>query len=228
MSIVVCLYSKYSEKCRSFLEYVSTTPLDMKMLCIDNENVRKLLEKDEPRYRIRMVPCLLIFQMNGVMEKKEGFESFEYVQQILKELRHVPNPIVFDGSNTTPMIPVNSINSINSTNAINPSSHAASIQNMENMERFGPVPPMPHPSLPLPTSPNSNQTFTEKFDTIDEVSSELPTEAQYVTKKKENILTLAATMAKQRESEDEKMNPNPYAKAQEAQEAIMTRDRKNN
>ena len=222
MSIVVCLYSKYSEKCRSFLEYVSTTPLDMKMLCIDNENVRKLMEKDEPRYRIRMVPCLLIFQMNGVMEKKEGFESFEYVQQILKELRHVPNPISLDGS-STPMIPVNSINSINPS-----STNGTSKQNMENMERFGPVPPMPHPSLPLPASPNSNHVSTEKFETPSDMSSELPTEAQYVTKKKENILTLAATMAKQRESEDEKMNPNPYAKAQEAQEAIMTRDRMNN
>jgi hypothetical protein len=45
----------------------------------------------------------------------------------------------------------------------------------------------------------------------------------YVSKKKENILSLAASMAKQRESEDEQMHPNPYAKAQEAQEAIMTK-----
>lgn len=227
MSIVVCLYSKYSEKCRSFLEYVSTTPLDMKMLCIDNEKVRHLMEKDEPRYRIRMVPCLLIFQMNGVMEKKEGFESFEYVQEILKELRHVPNPIALD-SGSTPMIPVNPM-TLSTENRTNMSATSIqNVQNMENMERFGPVPPMPHPSLSSPSSmPSVNPSLTEKFETMEETSSELPTEAQYVTKKKENILTLAATMAKQRENEDEKMHPNPYAKAQEAQEAIMSRDRQN-
>ena len=214
MSVIVCLYSKYSEKCRSFLEYVSTTPLDMKMLCVDNEKVRELLEQDDPRYHIRMVPCLLIFQMNGVMEKKEGFESFEYVQNVLKQLQVIPTTT----ESKMTMIPVTE----------------KFIQDtpMEKMERFGPQPPKPHPSIPFPPSafdqPPTNDASvmsSSPASTIPTDNQELPTEALYVSKKKENILSLAASMAKQRESEDEQMHPNPYAKAQEAQEAIMTQQR---
>jgi hypothetical protein len=180
----------------------------MKMLCVDNEKVRELLEQDYPRYHIRMVPCLLIFQMNGVMEKKEGFESFEYVQNVLKQLQVVPTTT--DSKMT--MIPVTE----------------KFIQDtpMEKMERFGPQPPKPHPTIPFPPTPTFEQSpINDSMPSPTTDNQELPTEALYVSKKKENILSLAASMAKQRESEDEQMHPNPYAKAQEAQEKIMTQQR---
>ncbi|NDE18265.1 hypothetical protein EBZ80_25450, partial [bacterium] len=44
---------------------------------------------------------------------------------------------------------------------------------------------------------------------------------QIMTRKRENILSVAATMAKQREKEEENSIPNPFAKAQEAQQRIQ-------
>ena len=241
MSIIVCLYSKYSEKCRSFLEFVSTTPIDMKMLCVDNEKTRSLIQKDDPRYHIRIVPCLLVFHVNGVMEKKEGFETFEYVQSLMKQMHLSPSPSPSSESNMSSMIPVTTI--------------SGNTDQVDSLDRYGPIPPPPfsvksdkddgisnprhHNSPNSPTnSPNhassegQNMNNNNNMDipsipphpplSLERTAEDsLPTEAKYVNKKKESILSLAASMAKQRESEDEQMHPNPYAKVQEAQESIM-------
>lgn len=81
MSVVVVFYSRYSQSSLSFLSEIEKI-MDVRKLCIDNEDVRtKVLEENE-NYNIQCVPSVLIFHSNGFLEKQTGNECFSWLEKV--------------------------------------------------------------------------------------------------------------------------------------------------
>lgn len=80
----VLLYSKYSVNCNVLMKKIKQLPSnDMRMLCVDNEKIRKQIKNDE-QLVIKMVPCILIIYSNGSVEQYEGDHAFNYIEAMLK------------------------------------------------------------------------------------------------------------------------------------------------
>lgn len=195
--LYVCLYSKYSTHCKKFLEFLlsdeKNSIMDMKMLCVDYEPLRRIVIQDIPHFDITTVPTLLVFHSHGGMEKFEGFQAFSYVTQICSPSSNTSSTSLSLQSSLQP-----------------PQSLSTSTPSGMTVESSSSTSSLPEPS-PIETPPH--MTMTQNQD--------IPPEATYGTKKKESVMNLAATMAKQREQEEEKSNPNPYVKVAQAQETIM-------
>jgi hypothetical protein len=80
-TIAVCLYSKYSQRCKEFLDNV-TDDMGIQMLSIDNKQIRNTILKDKQGYHIKTVPCLFIFFSNGRLEKHEGSDAFVWLRKL--------------------------------------------------------------------------------------------------------------------------------------------------
>jgi len=205
-SVAILIYSKYSKKSKSFLEQVQSfmnlnPTITLHMLCIDNETIRKAVLEDVYGYRIQFVPCVILFYSDGTMEKKEGLDAFTWIrsvseQQSISSISHHNSP----STSTSVSLPTSSSSLSSSVSSPVTSQVSTSASSST--------------SLPIPQSLDSSELNTSRVKQEDISTPQ-------ITRKKENILSLAATMAKQREVEDEKLNPNPYAKAKEAQEKIQ-------
>lgn len=200
--IVVLLYSKYSTKCQAFLralegmaEQASALPITLHMLCVDNEEVRQLLQQDAHGYSVQRVPCILVFSASGLLEKFEGVDAASWLQKTKRLLQEsVPVSASTPIPQSVSPLPTSTTfldQSPPSTTMESKGAGSSSTSSKSNMGTAG-------------ASPSPAGTAT----------------AQMMTRKKENILSVAASMAKQREKEDEILNPNPYAKAHEAQKRI--------
>lgn len=81
MSVIVVFYSRYSQPSLSFLNEIEKI-MEVRKLCVDNEDVRtKILEEDE-NYNIDCVPSLLIFHSNGFLEKQVGKDCFQWLEKV--------------------------------------------------------------------------------------------------------------------------------------------------
>lgn len=98
----IFVYSKYSVNCKKIFQLVNETQVDLekimgnklRLLCIDNENVRKRLKGNE--LSIDVVPCILSIFINGVINKYEGEKAFEWIKVLLSKIvppKPVPQPI---------------------------------------------------------------------------------------------------------------------------------------
>lgn len=90
-------YSKYSKEFISILEQSSTNIVEtfnIKLLCIDNENIRKKILNSK-QIDIQTVPCLLIIYQDGGVEKYEDLKAFQWLENIIQQLSHVvsQNPV---------------------------------------------------------------------------------------------------------------------------------------
>ena len=74
MSIIVVFYSRYPMNSLQFLEEIEKI-MNVRKLCIDNEEVRDRIVIEKENYNIEYVPTTLIFHPNGIMEKHSGMES---------------------------------------------------------------------------------------------------------------------------------------------------------
>jgi len=181
--IAILLYSKYSTRCQTFLRALEALADDapsvqLHMLCVDNEEVRKLLHVDTHGYQVQRVPCVLVFNATGLLEKFEGVDTAAWLQR--EQARKAASAT----SRTETMLPsVSSMMATGMNDAVQPDV-------VETQE-------------PPPAAGAVKGTD------------------QIMTRKRENILSVAATMAKQREKEEENSIPNPFAKAQEAQQRIQ-------
>lgn len=81
MSVIVVFYSRYSQPSLSFLNEIEKI-MEVRKLCVDNEDVRtKILQEDE-NYNIDCVPSLLIFHSNGFLEKQTGEDCFQWLEKV--------------------------------------------------------------------------------------------------------------------------------------------------
>jgi hypothetical protein len=174
MSVVLCLYSKYSQRCKEFLDDVEED-MGIQMLCIDHKDVRDMISRDTNGYHVRTVPCIFLLYSNGRLEKYEGSDAFVWLRK-LKESAESPAP--------------------------------------------PPPPPAPLPSTPASSPPPEQATemistiiSEPKQQTVEElIDKEMSMRRasdQVITKKNDGIKELAQMIQRQRESEEEIMNPPP-------------------
>ena len=82
-TVAVCLYSKYSQRSKEFLDDIHPS-MGIQMLCVDNEEVRQAIVKDNHGYHIKTVPCIFLFYSNGRLEKYEGSDAFAWLRKARK------------------------------------------------------------------------------------------------------------------------------------------------
>ena len=76
---VICLYSKFSNSSKKFVESSSSLPINF--VCIDNKEVRNMVISD-PKMQITFVPCILSVFSDGRLEKFEGVDAFKWLENI--------------------------------------------------------------------------------------------------------------------------------------------------
>jgi hypothetical protein len=96
--LCVLLYSKYSPNSDKLRELISLAPVDImsvaqiKLLCIDNEDIRDKIVKST-KLNIQSVPCVLIVFPDGGVEKYEGITAFKWMDEII--YKHTPTKPVY-------------------------------------------------------------------------------------------------------------------------------------
>jgi len=83
MSIIVYFFSRYNEKSLELSKLLTTEDIDMKKICVDNENVRKRILDSE--LDIRKVPTILILHPSQEIEKYSGEECFEWYNYLKQQ-----------------------------------------------------------------------------------------------------------------------------------------------
>jgi len=76
---VICLYSKFSNSSKEFVESSSDLPINF--VCIDNKEVRNRVISDS-KLKITFVPCILSVFPDGRLEKFEGVDAFKWLENI--------------------------------------------------------------------------------------------------------------------------------------------------
>jgi hypothetical protein len=82
---MICLYSKFSQNSTKFLDLSKSYNLPLEYVCIDNKNIRNRIIKNK-KILIYSVPCLLFIYDNGVLEKYEGYNAFEWINDVIKNI----------------------------------------------------------------------------------------------------------------------------------------------
>lgn len=208
-TVAVCLYSKYSQRSKEFLDDIHPS-MGVQMLCIDNEEVRQAILRDDNGYHIKTVPCIFLFHSNGRLEKYEGSDAFTWLRkarEVLEANRSPPpqqTPIQFQQP---------------------PQQTPVQFQQ--------PVPPVveePPPPQPFPTSYEKISNEPLDITPIDENGiqslrqNNIPPQQnaedimnqemelrrasdQVITRKQDNIKELAQMMQRQRENDDDQIAP---------------------
>ena len=87
----VLLHSKYSTSSTSIVNIINqhsntfVENFNIKLLCIDNENVRKRIV-DSKKITITSVPCILIIYNDGGVEKYENNDAFVWVNEVIQRV----------------------------------------------------------------------------------------------------------------------------------------------
>lgn len=91
----ILLYSKYSQACRKLFELVQESGVNLAdeidLLCIDNKDVRARVLQDD-RYKISVVPCVLIAYPDGGVAQFDGEHGFNWVETMLEQKKPVSPP----------------------------------------------------------------------------------------------------------------------------------------
>ena len=78
--LLIIIYSKYSSQCHRIIANANSLPDNIRLLSIDNANIRKRLVA---RFNIKTVPCILMFYDSNQIEKYEGVEVTEWIDNTL-------------------------------------------------------------------------------------------------------------------------------------------------
>jgi hypothetical protein len=95
--LCVLLYSKYSPMSSKLMSALSTCPVDLsttvgiRPVCIDNEDIRRQILKDK-KIEINSVPCVLIAYNTGSVEKYEGSNAFQWIEETVSKYMPKPTP----------------------------------------------------------------------------------------------------------------------------------------
>lgn len=207
-TVAVCLYSKYSQRCKEFLDDLHPS-MGVQMLCIDNETIRKSILQDQHGYNIKTVPCVFLFYPNGRLEKYEGSDAFTWLRKMLEILESQRQPQ--QQQQQTFVQP--------------PQQQAPPAQTFVQ----APPPPLPQQTPIQPPTPEQLQQLQETEEAFEIMNIEengIQAQAssnpediinremelrrasdQIITRKQDNIKELAQMMQRQRESDDDKIAP---------------------
>lgn len=94
----ILLYSKYSTQSKKILDLMTssninfTSTVNLRNLCIDSKVVRDRIKNS--KINIKYVPCILTIYSNGFVEKYDGMNAFNWVEEVIKQLTPPPPPPV--------------------------------------------------------------------------------------------------------------------------------------
>ena len=87
--MIILLYSKYSNFSKYFISTMNQSnimnKLPIKFLCVDNEKLRKRILTSK-QIKIHNIPCILVVQKNGVVDKYEGTDCFLWLEDMVQKL----------------------------------------------------------------------------------------------------------------------------------------------
>lgn len=177
MSIIVVFYSRYSMSSLQYLEELEKI-MEVRKLCIDNEEVRDRIIMEKENYNIEYVPSTLIFHPNGFMEKHSGMQScIEWLEKVKPKQEEIP-------------IPKKDIEEVRPIEKI-------SIDKVE-------FEPRRMDTTPLIAKKKEEEDLETKENIEEKIKEERESQAQNNMKKNntnDSILSIAQQMQKQRESE---------------------------
>lgn len=178
-TIAICLYSKYSQRCKEFLDEMGED-LDVQMVSIDNKKVRDKILRDDQGYHIKTVPCIFLLFQNGRLEKYEGSDAFVWLRKVKEAILESTTPAtrVEPSPETTKLVEAVAAREELSS-AVVPDEFGKKVK--ANVEK-------------MMDEQNSMRTKGTE---------------QFITKKQDNIKELAQQMQRQRETEEETNNPPP-------------------
>jgi hypothetical protein len=88
-NISILMYSKYSQQCIKLIELINKDNFleatKLKLVCIDNEKIRKRILKSK-KIKVNSVPCMLLFFSNGNVEKHDGVNLFNWVYSTIEKI----------------------------------------------------------------------------------------------------------------------------------------------
>lgn len=232
-TVAVCLYSKYSQRSKEFLDDIHPS-MGIQMLCIDNEEVRQAIVKDNHGYHIKTVPCIFLFHSNGRLEKYEGSDAFTW----LRKAREIMEANMFQQQQQMPQQ-----TPIQLQQPVPPQQTPIQLQQtpiqlqqpvppqqtpiQQQMPPEIPQPPPFEPQLPYeqinneplditPIDENGIQSLHQNMppqqnaeDIMNQEMELRRASDQIMTRKQDNIKELAQMMQRQRESDDDKIAPPP-------------------
>lgn len=105
--LCVLLYSKYSPMSSKLMSALSSCPIDLsttvgiRPVCIDNEDIRRQILKDK-KIEINSVPCVLIAYNTGSVEKYEGSNAFQWIEETVS--KYMPKPTSQPKMNEEPVV----------------------------------------------------------------------------------------------------------------------------
>lgn len=184
-TVAVCLYSKYSQRCREFLENAAG---GVHTLCVDHPDVRQAIAEDSHGYNIKTVPCVFLFYPDGRLEKYEGSDAFTWlrkVREVLEQQQQQPPP----PPQTTPLQPF----------------HEPQPQLQEQLLRQVDVQPQEQEHETVLDTDTGRPQNAE--DIINQEMELRRASEQIITRKQDNIKELAQMMQRQRESDDDQIQP---------------------
>jgi len=88
--LCVLLYSKYSPMSNKLMNALKSCPIDLNIsvglniVCIDNEGIRSQILKAN-KIEISTVPCVLIVYRTGGVEKYEGENAFQWINETVSK-----------------------------------------------------------------------------------------------------------------------------------------------
>lgn len=216
-TVSVCLYSKYSQRCKEFLDDLHPS-LGVQMLCIDNEAVRKSILQDQHGYNIKTVPCVFLFYPNGRLEKYEGSDAFTWLRKMLEaleasnmqqqtyyapppqqQLQPQPQPQVYQAPPppVAPSPPPPPLAPVAQQTLIQPPS-PQQLQSLEQTDEAFEI--MNIGENGIPNTQSAEDIMNQEME-LRRASD------QIITRKQDNIKELAQMMQRQRESDDDKIQP---------------------
>jgi hypothetical protein len=183
MSVIVVFYSRYSQPSLNFLTEIEKI-MDIRKLCVDNENVREKILEEKENYSIECVPSVLIFHSNGFLEKQAGNQCFEWLEKV--------KPQQVEEVQMEEVKPLQEKNE-------------EKIQQKEKMERISVEDIKYETSRKIDTVPLVlKEEKTDKNDVDEKIKEDRQNQAQSNIKKSSdqgNIMSVAQQMQKERELE---------------------------
>lgn len=218
----ILLYSKYSEYSLQLINLIKDSNIDFvnkfnfKLLCVDSEKIRKrILQKND--FDIKVVPCILIVYDDGRLEKYEDLKAFEWTEQIISQFYpQLPPQPQQQVINTEQEIIDNYDDQI-------VQEQPPKVQKQKNQQKQK-VKFQPKIPIKKQKSSNTNSTPIDEIETDDEQNDEIFNEENdenlfdendnsefnktdppnALSAKKNNLMSLATSMQKSRESFVEK------------------------
>ena len=77
-TIVLFFFSKYSKTCMQLIHETSSW-MSYRKICVDHPDIRHIILGEKEKYKVREVPCFLVFHATGEIDKWEGQVALEWI-----------------------------------------------------------------------------------------------------------------------------------------------------